>query len=183
MPRRDPAPCDRGMACGDVGSEDIVSFARTISTVTGLANPGPSTVNNYLSHLASVFAVAKKAWGYPLDPEAMSDALFVLRKQKAIAKWNKRDRRPTLDELDRLLAFFRGAVGTRAALGADGRHHPVRDCSRPGAWKRSRAFGGRTSSRDGQAPCPRSCPRHEEPRRQEGQRCLVRIAAGGGGGH
>jgi len=95
-----------GMACADIGSADIVAFARTISTVTGLANPGPSTVNNYLSHLSSVFAVAKKAWGYPLDPDAMSDAMFVLRKQNAIAKSNKRERRPTLDELDRLLAFF-----------------------------------------------------------------------------
>jgi integrase len=95
-----------GMSCGDIGSSDIVSFARTISSVTGLSNPGPSTVNNYLSHLAAVFAIAKKAWGYPLDADAMSDALFVLRKQKTIAKGNKRDRRPTLAELDRLLDFF-----------------------------------------------------------------------------
>ena len=94
------------MACGDVGSENIIAFARTISTVTGLANPGPSTVNNYLSHLGAVFAIARKAWGYPLDPEAMSDAVFVLRKQRAIAKGNKRDRRPTLAELDSLLDFF-----------------------------------------------------------------------------
>lgn len=94
------------MACGDIGSEDIVSFARTINTVTGLANPGPSTINNYLSHLASIFAIAKKAWGYPLDSEAMSDAMFVLRKQRAIAKSDKRERRPTLDELNRLLDFF-----------------------------------------------------------------------------
>lgn len=94
------------MACGDVGSEDIVAFAKTISTVTGLANPGPSTVNNYVSHLSSVFALARKAWGYPLDPEEMSNAVFVLKKQEAIAKSNKRDRRPTLEELDRLLAFF-----------------------------------------------------------------------------
>ena len=94
------------MACADVGSSDIVAFARTIGTVTGLANPGPSTVNNYVSHLSSVFSIAKKAWGYPLDSEAMSDAIFVLRKQRTIGKSNKRDRRPTLDELDRLLAHF-----------------------------------------------------------------------------
>jgi integrase len=94
------------MACIDVGSEDIATLARTISAVTGLDNPGPSTINNYLSHLASVFAVAKKAWGWPLDEEAMTDALFVLRKQQTISKSNNRDRRPTLDELSRLLAFF-----------------------------------------------------------------------------
>ncbi|MGX1321818.1 integrase [Bradyrhizobium sp. USDA 377] len=94
------------MACREVESKDVVAFAGTISTVTGLKNPGPSTINNYLSHLASVFAVAKKGWGWPLDPEAMSDALFVLRKQKIIAKSNKRERRPTLDELGGLLDHF-----------------------------------------------------------------------------
>lgn len=95
-----------GMACGEVGSEDVVAFARTIHTVTGLANPGPATINNYLSHLASVFAIAQKAWGYPLDQSAMSDATFVLRKQNAIAKSNKRERRPTLAELNAILDFF-----------------------------------------------------------------------------
>jgi integrase len=94
------------MACADIGSTDIVAFARTIGSVTGLANPSPSTIGNYLSHLGAVFAVARKGWGYPLDPEAMSDALFVLRKQRAVTKSEKRDRRPTLDELDRLLEHF-----------------------------------------------------------------------------
>jgi len=109
------------MACIDVCSEDIVAFARSISTIVGLNNPGPSTINNYLSHLASVFAVAKKAWGWPLDQEAMSDALFVLRKQQLIAKSDKRDRRPTLDELNSLLVFFeeRSQRARRSAPMAD----------------------------------------------------------------
>jgi integrase len=94
------------MACADIGSTDIVVFARTIGSVTGLANPSPSTIGNYLSHLGAVFAVARKGWGYPLDPEAMSDALFVLRKQRAVSKSEKRERRPTLDELNSLLDHF-----------------------------------------------------------------------------
>jgi len=94
------------MSCADIDSKDIIAFARTIGSVTGLANPSPSTIGNYLSHLGAVFAVAKKAWGYPLDPEAMSDALFVLRKQRAVTKSEKRDRRPTLDELNSLLENF-----------------------------------------------------------------------------
>jgi len=94
------------MACTDIGSTDIVAFARTISSVTGLANPGPSTLGNYLAHLGAVFAVAKKGWGYPLDPEAMTDAQYVLRKQQAISKSNKRYRRPTINELDLLLDHF-----------------------------------------------------------------------------
>jgi integrase len=46
------------------------------------------------------------AWGYPLNPQAMKDAMFVLRKQRAVSKSDKRDRRPTRDELDRLLVLF-----------------------------------------------------------------------------
>jgi integrase len=95
------------MACGDIGSQDIVAFAGTIHTVTGRDSPGPSTIGNYLAHLASVFAIARKGWGYPLDTEAMSDALFVLRKQRAVSKSEKRDRRPTLDELNNLLEHFK----------------------------------------------------------------------------
>jgi integrase len=94
------------MNCADIGSTDIVAFARSIGAATGLANPGPATVQNYLSNLQSVFSIAKIAWGYPLDPQAMKDAMFVLRKQRAIAKSNRRDRRPTLKELDRLLDHF-----------------------------------------------------------------------------
>jgi integrase len=94
------------MACADIGSEDVVAFAGTISAVTGLANPAPSTVGNYLAHLAGVFAIARKGWGYPLDVEAMKDALFVLRKTKAVTKSEKRERRPTLDELNALLDHF-----------------------------------------------------------------------------
>jgi hypothetical protein len=34
-------------------------------------------VANYLSHLGAVFAIARPAWGYPLDQSAMKDAFVV----------------------------------------------------------------------------------------------------------
>ena len=89
------------MACADIGSADIVALARALGV-----GAGASTVGNYLAHLSAVFVVAKRAWSYPLDPEAMADALFVLRKQRLVTKSNKRDRHPTLGELDRLLGHF-----------------------------------------------------------------------------
>ena len=89
------------MACAEIGSADIVALARTLGV-----RAGASTVGNYLAHLSAVFVVAKKAWGYPLDPEAMSDALFVLRKQRAVTKSEKRDRRPTIEEMNLLLDHF-----------------------------------------------------------------------------
>ena len=130
------------MACADIGSADIVALARALGV-----GAGASTVGNYLAHLSAVFVVAKRAWSYPLDPEAMADALFVLRKQRLVTKSNKRDRRPTLDELDRLLGHF-DEVKVRAPRSAPN----LRSSSSASAAE--------------QAPCPRPGPRYEKPRCQ-----------------
>lgn len=87
--------------CTDIRSEDILSFARDLRT-----RMKPQTVANYLSHLGSVFAIARPAWGYPLDPQAMSDAVKVARRLGTTSKSRERERRPTLEELDRLMAYF-----------------------------------------------------------------------------
>lgn len=90
-----------GMPCGEIGSQDIVAFAGELSE-----GRQPQTVGNYLSHLASVFAIAKPAWGYDLSQAAMKDAHVVLRRLGASAKSSKRERRPSLDELDKLMQHF-----------------------------------------------------------------------------
>lgn len=89
------------LLAGDVGSEDIVRFARQLS-----ATVKPQTVQNYLSHLSAVFAIAKPAWGIPLDREAMKDAFAVAKRLGLTSKSEKRERRPTLAELDKLMVFF-----------------------------------------------------------------------------
>lgn len=86
----------------DVGSEDIVAFARELAA-TGMK---PQTVQNYLSHLSAVIAIAKPAWGVPLDSGAMKDAFTVAKRLGLTARSDKRGRRPTLPELDRLMTFF-----------------------------------------------------------------------------
>jgi hypothetical protein len=53
----------------------VVAFANEL-----IVNVAPSTVGNYLSHLGAVFAVARPAWAYPLDP--------------------------TIEELDKILEYF-----------------------------------------------------------------------------
>lgn len=87
--------------CDRIGSSDIVSFARNLA-----ATAQPSTVGNYLSHLSSIFTVANPAWQYPLDPQAMDDARVVAQRLGIIAKSRSRERRPTLDELDRIMSHF-----------------------------------------------------------------------------
>jgi integrase len=66
----------------------------------------PATVANYLSHLRAVWRVAKPVWGYPLDEAVINDASVALKRLGVVGTSNQRDRRPTLDELDRLLTLF-----------------------------------------------------------------------------
>lgn len=90
------------MRCGEIRSADVVAFARKLLD----GGRKPQTVQNYLSHLGAVFAIAKPAWGYPLDRQAVADAFTVCKRIGITAKSGERDRRPTLDELDKVLAHF-----------------------------------------------------------------------------
>ena len=66
------------MICEDILSQHIVEYALRLlegraggdGNVQGDASSrrrAPSTVGNYMSHLSSVFAIAKPAWNYPLE--------------------------------------------------------------------------------------------------------------------
>jgi integrase len=93
--------------CADIKSQDIIDLAETLSS-----GRQPQTVGNYLSHLQSVFAVAKPAWGFDLDAEAMAGAMKVTKRLGLTSKSASRDRRPTLTELDKLMVHF-GVVQKR----------------------------------------------------------------------
>ena len=68
----------------------------------------PQTAGNDLAHLGAVLSIAKTAWGYEIDPTIMMQARLVLKKLGYRMKSRERDRRPTLDELDKLMqAFFK----------------------------------------------------------------------------
>ena len=88
--------------CVDIRSQDIVEFAQTLAS-----GRKPQTVANYLSHLSAVFRIARPAWGYPLDHQAMKDAFIVATSLGITSKSDARDRRPTLAELDLILDHFR----------------------------------------------------------------------------
>ncbi len=90
-----------GKLCAEIQADDIVKFAKSLSK-----DRHPSTVGNYMSHLASVFAVARPAWGYPLDRQAMEDARTVCFRLGITSKSEERDRRPTLDEIERIMNHF-----------------------------------------------------------------------------
>jgi integrase len=85
--------------CSKIASADIVQFVKAIPA-------SPATRQNYLSHLRAIFAIAKPAWGYALDREAIKDAFIVAKKLGIIKKAGERNRRPTIDELNKLMDHF-----------------------------------------------------------------------------
>lgn len=89
------------MDCHEITSTDLTSLASELSK-----GRKPQTVGNYMSHLQSVFAVAQDAWGMPLDEAQMVKALRAVRRLGTVTKSASRDRRPTIEELDKLMTHF-----------------------------------------------------------------------------
>lgn len=87
------------LLCSEVTSKAVVAYATSLKVQ-------PQTVGNYMAHLGAVARIARPAWGYPLNAQEVEDARLVLVKLGRVTKSNQRDRRPSLDELDRLLQHF-----------------------------------------------------------------------------
>lgn len=85
--------------CSEITSADIVAFAQELKVA-------PQTRGNYLSHLAAIFAIARPMWGVEMNQEAMRDAITVAKRMGITSRSVQRSRRPTLDELDKLLQHF-----------------------------------------------------------------------------
>lgn len=66
-----------------------------------------STIINDIAAFKSAFKYAKSAMGLPVHITTIDEANEYLRDNRIIHKSNKRDRRPTFDELQRLDAFFK----------------------------------------------------------------------------
>ncbi len=66
----------------------------------------PQTAGNDLAYLGSVLSLARVAWGYEINSLAMPDARLVLKKFGYNMRSRERDRRPTLDELDKVMEHF-----------------------------------------------------------------------------
>lgn len=89
------------LLCSDIQSHDVIELATELGK-----KRTPQTVANYLSHLGAVFAIARPAWGYPLNEQVVRDAFRVAKRLGVTGKSVHRDRRPTLHELDLLMQHF-----------------------------------------------------------------------------
>ncbi|QOD81852.1 tyrosine-type recombinase/integrase [Chromobacterium haemolyticum] len=67
---------------------------------------GPATVFQDVSALRTVLDYAKRIWSLPVTTAAVDEALPTLRAQTLVSKSRKRDRRPTEDELQRILEWL-----------------------------------------------------------------------------
>lgn len=86
-----------------ISSKELADFARERMTEHGVT---PQTVGNYISHISAVFSVAEAAWGYPIRYDEIRKAKAVLKKLGMASKSRERKRRPTLDELNKLMKHF-----------------------------------------------------------------------------
>ncbi|MNH81157.1 hypothetical protein D3C81_1054420 [compost metagenome] len=89
----------------EINSQQLVEYALWRMGKKGGAVQ-PQTAGNDLAHLGAVLSIARPAWGYEVNPHAMADARKVLKKLGYNMKSRERDRRPTLDELDKILTHF-----------------------------------------------------------------------------
>lgn len=95
----------------DLRAEDIVKLARDLGQTRQ-----PQTVQNYLSHLSAVLRIARAAWGIEIDRALMQSAAEATLHLGLTGKSASRSRRPTVDEMDRLMQHFADRSARRPAL-------------------------------------------------------------------
>lgn len=95
----------------DLTRQDLVDYAAWLGQ-----GRKPQTVQNYLSHLSAVLRVARTGFGVEIDRDLMADARDAARDLGLVARSQHRDRRPTLEEIDRLMAHFTDRSQRRNAL-------------------------------------------------------------------
>jgi len=89
--------------CDQITSDDVYNFAVQISDRETVESPG--TVDNYMQNLSAVFSVAR-TWKFNLDQQAMKDAMKTTKLMGIRGSAKERKRRPTMEELDALMAHF-----------------------------------------------------------------------------
>lgn len=94
--------------CSTITSVDWKEFAEALKVQ-------PQTVGNYLSHISSIYQIARPAWGYQLDPQVIDDARKVCASLGLTSRSRERNRRPTIAELDLLMQHF-GRVKRKDAI-------------------------------------------------------------------
>lgn len=99
----------RTIAASDLGElrSSKVDSAALYEYGKSLTHLAKSTRAGYFSYLETVFGVANHIWKYPLNVAEIKNARYAMRHMGLTGQSAKRDRRPTLDELNRLIPYLR----------------------------------------------------------------------------
>lgn len=89
------------MNTDEILAHDVTRFARELRV-----SREPSTVMNYLQHLSSVMRYGKPGYGVDTNKSEVADGIAFCAKQGIASKSNERDRRPTINEIDKLMEYF-----------------------------------------------------------------------------
>jgi integrase len=71
----------------------------------------PQSVNNDFVWLSNAMKAVRLSRNLPLNIQAVADAMQLMRKEKLIGKSKRRDRRPTIDELNAILNYCKNQDG------------------------------------------------------------------------
>jgi integrase len=96
-----------GKRLGDLQAEDVIRYARGRHQ----AGAGPATVAQDLIYLRLVLAMARPTWGIEMSAAPVDEALPLLKQWGVVGRSEKRERRPSAEELRRLYELFRKQVG------------------------------------------------------------------------
>lgn len=83
-------------------TERLVRYIRADRQIKGV------TAAIDLTYLKGVLRVARALWAVPVRPEVVDEARDVLRYTGSLERSQERDRRPTLDEIDRIKGWLDG---------------------------------------------------------------------------
>ena len=91
------------------------------------AGAAPATIAQDVIYLKQVFEYARSAWSQPVDLLVLDDVRSLSSKYGLLDRSTARDRRPTLDELDRLLSYFDRSKNGRGVYERDWATVPMVD--------------------------------------------------------
>ena len=98
----------------EITSQDFVAHV-----VSRLKTAKPQTAASDLIWLRGVFKTARSAWGIPVALDALNDAAETCRRERLVAKPGRRDRRPTLGELEKILEYGKSTEYRRTVRTGD----------------------------------------------------------------
>ena len=85
----------------ELGTDDLMAYIKARAKVVV-----PSTVGSDLSYIKTAMDYARVVWKLDTSAEFIKDVKYLGKRLGLISKSESKDRRPTLEELDKCLAYF-----------------------------------------------------------------------------